>query len=122
MKKYIAFFLFACAAWAGSKVATDMAFDQIDVGATEAELKQKIGSPYAVKNLSNCEKEFEYIERVIIDDRMIEMRHYYFVIKDGMVASKRMVEDKMKGKRLLDRNAFDLQTSLNEKDKDKPKD
>lgn len=123
MKKYLFFFLFFCGAWASSKVMTMNAYYEVEVGWTESQLKDSLGRPFAVKSLSSGERELEYIERVFVDDRMVELRHYFFTIKGDIVTSKRMVEDKFKGKRLLERNAYDLQTTLNNEDeKGKSKD
>jgi hypothetical protein len=111
MKKYLIGCLFMLAACtAGHRIMTTDIFSEMDVGMSEKELKQKAGDPYSVKTLASGDKEYEYIERVIVDDRAVESRHYFFIIKNGFVFSKKMVEGD-KYKPLLDRNAYDLQTS-----------
>ena len=111
MKKYFIFsLLILSACYAGHQIMTTDTFYEIDLGMSEKELKQKAGSPYATKDLGNGEKEYEYIERVKANKRTIETRHYFFIIKDGKVTSKHMkYADEYKP--LLERNAYDLQTS-----------
>ena len=116
MKKYIFlsfFLLMACAA--GHRIMTTETFYEVNEGMTEKELKAKAGTPYLIKDLGNGEKQYEYIERVIINNRTVEARRYLFIIKNGIVTSKKIVYDD-KDKPLLERNAYDLQTSLKGKD------
>ena len=114
MKKYLFMCLFMCVACtAGHKIMTFDAFSDIEEGINEKELKEMAGTPYSIKNLGNGIKEYEYIERIIIDDRVIEMNHYIFIIKDGIVTSKKVIKGE-NFKPFLDRNAYDLQTSYND--------
>ena len=105
------FFTMACAA--GHKIMTEENYSDVEVGMTEKELKKIAGSPYSVNKLPDGVKEYEYIERIIVDDRTIESRHYIFSIEDGVVTSKRVIQADMKNRPLIDRNAHDLQTSYN---------
>ena len=117
MRKYLflgfLFLTFSCAQ--GHKVVSEERFYEADLGMSEKELKGKLGKPYAVKKMKNGEKEFKYIERVYSNNRHIETRIYFFVLKDGRVISKRIEKDD-KYKPLLERNAYDLQTSFEEMD------
>jgi hypothetical protein len=70
-------------------VATQTSFYQVDVGATVAELEETMGAPYAKHKTSNGDVEYEYIERLKEGNRNLEVRHYFFLIKDGRVVSKR---------------------------------
>ena len=85
-------------------------FSEIDSGMTEKQLRAKAGSPYSIKRLGGGEVEYEYIERIKADDRTIESRHYFFIIKNGVITSKKMVYDTY-DQPILERNAYDLQSS-----------
>jgi hypothetical protein len=117
MKKcfLLCFILMACAS--GNKNMTADIFQEIETGITEKVLKEKVGSPYTVKDLGNGEKEYEYIQRVVVSDRNFETVHYLFIIKDGKVTSKKIVKTQEKPQPLLERNAYDLQTSFKAEEK-----
>ena len=86
-------------------------YQDVSLGFTTNDLEERFGKPYATHNKSNGSVEYEYIERITTADRVLFFRHYFFVIQDGKVVSKRMVSDKEVP--LDDRNSFDLQTSKN---------
>lgn len=114
MKKYLLLSLFFCVACAaGHKIMTENTYSDVEVGMNEKELKTLAGAPYSIHKLANGVKEYEYIERVIVDDRTIEVRNYFFTIKDGVVTSKRVIPGNMRNRPLLERNAHDLQTTYN---------
>lgn len=112
MKKFLFLCLILTACAAGSKRMDTDVFCSVDVGASERELKAKAGSPYNTKNLGHGEVEYEYIERVIVSDRTFEIRHYYFILKNGKVTSKKVIEKQEDHHPLLERNAYDMQTSF----------
>ncbi len=87
-------------------------FTSLSVGMSEKELRAQAGSPYNKKNLGNGEVEYEYIERVVVSDRTFEVRHYYFIIKDGHVTSKKVISKQEDHHPLLERNAYDMQTTF----------
>jgi len=96
---------------AGHKIMTMESFSEVMVGTSEQDLEKKVGKPYKVTKIDDNVKVYEYIERVEVGGRVIEERHYLFTIENGQVTSKKM---KFEGIR-DDRDAFELQTSLNEK-------
>jgi hypothetical protein len=104
------FFCVACAA--GNKIMTTENYSEIDVGMSVQDLKNQVGEPYSIKQYNDGVKEYEYIERLVVPDRTVETRHYFFIIKDEVVVSKRMEQEDYY-KPLLERNAYDLQTSYN---------
>lgn len=112
MKKYLIFCLFFCFACASNgKLVTMDDYCSVQVGTTEKELKQELGEPYAIKCYCGV-KEYEYIERIIVPDRDVETRHYFFIIKKDVIISKRVIKEDAFTP-LLERNAYDLQTSYN---------
>jgi hypothetical protein len=85
----IAGYLLTASCASGGSVATQTSFYQVDVGATVAELEEAMGAPYAKHKTAEGNVEYEYIERLKEGYRNLEVRHYFFLIKDGRVAAKR---------------------------------
>ncbi|MBN2479990.1 MAG: outer membrane protein assembly factor BamE [Parachlamydiales bacterium] len=100
-------FLLSC----GSKAITSDDFYQVDVGMSSKEVKEKMGTPYSVKNLGNGEVQYKYIERVRAGDRVLLEKHYLITIKDGKVTSKKVID---LNRPVYERNSYDMQTSLSE--------
>jgi hypothetical protein len=116
MKKYLIFCFCFCAVYAaGNRIMTAEVFSEIEIGMPEKELRRIAGEPYSVRKCCDGQKELEYIERVMANDRILEIRHYFFMIKGGLVNSKRLVEGE-KHKPLLERNAYDLQMSYQQEE------
>lgn len=66
------------------------AFYEIDLAATTPQVIEALGQPYAVHKKGDGAVEYEYVERVKIGARYAEERHYFILIKDGVVISKRV--------------------------------
>lgn len=106
----VCFFLAACAS--GGKVVTQESFSEVERGITLVELKNKLGTPNQIKKLASGDEEYIYFERVQGNDEIVEVKHYIFIIRQGRVYDKKMRFEKMQlPYRILERNAFDLQTS-----------
>ena len=69
---------------------TTSSFHEIPLGSTDSEVVSLAGKPYAIRKQSDGSLEYEYIERISAGGRDMEERHYYLLIKDGKVISKRM--------------------------------
>lgn len=67
-------------------------FYEVPVGATVQEVETSVGKPYAIHKLENGCMEYEYIERIKAAGRTLEERHYFLLIKDGKVVSKRVLQ------------------------------
>lgn len=65
-------------------------FADIPIGASSEEVKNQVGEPYATHKKSDGTVEYEYIERINASARNLEERHYYLILKDGKVVSKRV--------------------------------
>lgn len=89
MKKWIPLFLLASCAL-GGKVVTMDAFYDIDLCTTKPQVVEALGQPYAIHKKGDGTEEYEYIERIKIGARDAEERHYFILIKDGVVISKRV--------------------------------
>lgn len=82
------FALSTCAS--GGALMTNQAFFDIPIGSSQSEVIAAAGEPYAVHTKDDGSIEYEYIERIKIGARDAEERHYYLLIKDGKVVSKRV--------------------------------
>ena len=69
---------------------TSQAFFDIPIGSSESEIVASAGEPYATHKKEDGSTEYEYIERVKIGGREAETRHYYLLVRDGKVVSKRV--------------------------------
>ena len=83
-------FLFLAACSAGGTIMTMNAFYDIPVGATKEEVITAAGEPFAIHRREDGSLEYEYIERFQAGSRSINERHYFILIKDCKVASKRV--------------------------------
>lgn len=112
MKKYFFLMLFFASCMAGHKVMTEQDFEMVDIGISKKELVQKAGKPYQIYKLGKNIYEYEYIERIHIEERTIEQVHYFFLIKNDRVVSKRVKYDKRPP--LEFRNSLEMQTSYDD--------
>ncbi|HSX37777.1 MAG TPA: hypothetical protein VLE95_02990 [Chlamydiales bacterium] len=74
----------------GSAIMTHQVFFDIPIGSSKNEVTTSVGEPYAIHKKEDGSLEYEYIERFKVGGRETEERHYFLLIKDGKVASKRV--------------------------------
>ena len=89
MRRLIPLFVLSACSLGGKPVTMD-AFYEIDLCTTTPQVVAVLGEPYAVHKMSDGCVEYEYIERIKIGARDAEERHYFILIKDGVVVSKRV--------------------------------
>lgn len=65
-------------------------FYDVPIGASEEELMAQAGDPISVRKCSDGSIEYEYIERFKVGARTLNERHYYVLVKDGKVVSKKV--------------------------------
>lgn len=65
-------------------------FYEIPVGASKDEVVVAAGKPFAIHKKEDGSVEYEYVERFNLGSRSLNERHYYILIKDGRVVSKRV--------------------------------
>jgi|SaaInlStandDraft_4_1057021.scaffolds.fasta_scaffold214038_1 hypothetical protein len=110
------FFLLVCILFfgcmTGHKVMTMQQFSDIPVGITQEKLKSLAGKPITIQKLDDNECQFEYVERIIIGERVVEERHYYFLIKDKKVVEKHVQTQTTP--LFQQRNAYDMERSQND--------
>lgn len=86
-------FIFCCALTActsGGSMMTNQAFFDVPLGSSLYDVIAVAGEPYAVHNKDDGSIEYEYIERFKVGSRDSQERHYFLLIKDGKVVSKRV--------------------------------
>ena len=109
-----ALFLIGCGL-SGNVVTMD-SFSNVDLCTTVDQVKACLGDPYAINEIGDGCLEYEYIERIPIGARNLEERHYYIVIKDVYVVSKRIKQSSITplGPLPLNFDSYEMQTTLNE--------
>ena len=63
-------------------------FDSVALGSTESDLLGCAGEPYAVHDLCGGAQEYEYVERLSVDNELMAENHYFFKVVNGQVVSK----------------------------------
>lgn len=63
-------------------------FDEILLGAPISEVVRRYGEPYAVYDLKDGTAQFEYLERVVMNNELIYENHYYLRVSNDKVISK----------------------------------
>ncbi len=82
-------FLVLGACSSGGSLVTMQKFGDVPVGASREELISFMGSPIRERKLDDGSVEYEYIERFKVGGRDLNERHYFVIVKDGKVVSKR---------------------------------
>lgn len=65
-------------------------FYDVPIGASYEELMATAGDPISIRRCSDGSIEYEYIERFKVGARILNERHYYVLVMDGQVVSKRV--------------------------------
>lgn len=97
---------FSCSS--GGSIVTMQSFYEIPIGASESEVVTTAGKPYAIHKKEDGSVEYEYIERFKVGDRYTEERHFFLLIKDGKVVSKRTQQ---MSPRPYSFDSYDMQTT-----------
>lgn len=89
MKKFLFLLVFSACSM-GSKPVTMDAYYSVDSASTEKQVVAALGPPFHVTKLDDGSTQYEYVERIRVGNRTAEMRRYFFVLRDGIVVSKRL--------------------------------
>jgi hypothetical protein len=96
-KKYISLFLVlllaACSPKSSKEIMTLQKYQETHVGMTEELLLKTYGYPLNITVKNSGVKIYEYVERFQVGattTTTVEVRRYFFYIKDGKVISKQM--------------------------------
>lgn len=84
-----------CGCFAHSTVMTSEDFSTIQMGESIATVTKQVGEPYEITNATNGTKEYKYIERVAVGNRLLYENHYVLVVKDGYVVGKKTSQEKV---------------------------
>jgi len=68
-------------------------YNDIKLGMPLSEVGPKIGRPYAIHDLGDRKQEFEYIERISMNNELIYENHYFLTVVNGQIVSKRMKQE-----------------------------
>lgn len=83
----LSFGLFGCALRSGP-VVTMGSYLQVQDGETREQILKAFGPPITIELKDDGTEIFTYIERISLEEEIIEARYYYFYIKDGVVVGK----------------------------------
>lgn len=89
MKKTLPFLLLLTACFSHSMM-TKETFENIDLGTPADQVISDAGKPYAIYSLADSKEEYEYIERINMGNRVVMENHYFLIISNGQVVSKRV--------------------------------
>lgn len=95
-------------------VATMEAFYEVPIGTSPLEVVAYLGEPYAIHKREDGTLEYEYIERIKIGARDAEERHYFILIKDGQVISKRVKQSGPIPYYFQNFDSYEMQTTQNQ--------
>lgn len=84
MKKLI-LLLFLCTALSA---LNRLEFNQIILGTSIDQVISHYGEPYAVHDLGNGTTQYEFIERIAMNNELIYENHYYLTVSNDKVVSK----------------------------------
>jgi hypothetical protein len=84
--------LFLCSCATGGPVLSVCGFYEVPIGATQEEMIAQSGDPVAIRRFDDGTIEYEFIERFKVGARILTERHYFILVRDGVVVSKRMKE------------------------------
>ncbi len=106
-------FCFLAACGLNGNIVTMDSFSCIDLCTSIEQVKVSLGEPFAVVEMENGFVEYEYIERIKIGARDAEERHYFILMKDGYVVSKRIKQSSVSpiGPLPLSFDSYEMQTT-----------
>ncbi|HAZ15466.1 MAG: hypothetical protein A2Y28_00785 [Chlamydiae bacterium GWC2_50_10] len=96
MGKWVLFFaLGLCSGcFTRSALMTRGSFDELHLGAPASEVVARVGRPYKVHTLSSGREEYEYIERLSLGKNLVMENHYFLVLVEGRLISKRFSQER----------------------------
>lgn len=72
---------------------TRLDFNNIQLGMQASDVVNRYGEPYSVRELRGGALEYQYVERISMNQELVYENHYFLTIKDGKVVSKRFREE-----------------------------
>jgi len=90
MRKFLPLLLLLCAFNRGD-------FNEVKMGIPASKIVKQYGEPYAVIELSNGNLEYEYIDRVRMNNELMYETHFFFTVEKGQIIDKRFAEYRRPG-------------------------
>lgn len=78
--------LFGCSTH--SSAMTQPQYDSVVLGTPVSELTDRLGQPYAVHDRGNGIQEYEYIERISMNNELVYENHYFLTVVNGQIVNK----------------------------------
>lgn len=86
IKYFLPVFLILCS-------FTRLDYNAITLGTPAAQVVQRYGEPYSVKELRGGLLEYRYIEKISMNRELVYENHYVLTVEDGKIVSKRFREE-----------------------------
>ncbi len=80
--------LFSCSS--KPTLMTQRTFDSISIGMTTSDLIAISGKPYSIKNIGDRCQEYEYIERVMVGNKLAYENHYLLIVINDQIVEKKI--------------------------------
>jgi len=84
-------FLVGCASH--SDAMTRLDYNEVTLGTPIDEVTRRLGEPYAIHDRGHGIEEYEYIERVSMNNELVYENHYFLRVVNGQVVEKRTKEE-----------------------------
>jgi hypothetical protein len=84
----LVFLLFAGCSNYNSRVATMNGYLQVENGETRQQVIEEFGQPASIEVHDDGLEVLKYIEQLSINGEVVEVRYYYFYIRNGKVTGK----------------------------------
>ncbi len=83
-----------CSCFTRPALMTRDSFDGVEIGTPIDQIQTEVGSPYAVHSKGGDAQEYEYIERIDLGSQTVLENHYFLIVREGRVVSKRMTQER----------------------------
>ncbi len=93
-KILLTFFLAIAATCYASPVMTKREFYEIELGTSIEAVVKKYGKPYSIQSKKDGSQEYLFIERIPVQEQIVEQNNYTLVIKNGQVVSKQYKQER----------------------------
>lgn len=88
----LALLTFGCAS--RNSTVSRATYDDITIGTSYTDVERELGEPYNVQTIGHNTYEYEYVEKLSLNPGTLIENHYFIVVQNGKVVSKRMQQEK----------------------------
>jgi len=85
--------LCSCSTPANTLAMTRQEYNDVILGTPITKLVSELGEPYSVRDLGDRVEEYEYVERIAMNNELVYETHYIFTVVNGQVIDKRLREE-----------------------------